>query len=85
MIAHYLSTSLRHFRRHKLTATINVVGLALGFACFVAAFAGVSYIDRSDAGFATADRTFAITHRIRMAAQGLDTGALPATSPALWA
>jgi putative ABC transport system permease protein len=83
MIAHYLSTALRHFRRHKLTAAINVTGLALGFTCFIAAFAAVSYVDSSDAGFATADRAYAITQRIRLPAQRLDTGALPATSPSL--
>ena len=30
MLQHYLSTSLRHFRRHKLTTGINVACLAIG-------------------------------------------------------
>lgn len=37
MIHHYLLTALRHFRRHKTTTVINVFGLALGLACFIAA------------------------------------------------
>ena len=45
MIHHYLSTALRHFRRHKLTTGINVLCLAIGVACFAAAVGVVGFFD----------------------------------------
>lgn len=36
MFANYLVTSLRNIARHKISAVINIAGLALGFACIIA-------------------------------------------------
>ena len=33
MLRHYLTTALRHIRRHRVYAIINVAGLSLGLAC----------------------------------------------------
>ena len=60
MIQHYLSTSFRHFRRHKLTAGINVVCLAIGVACFAAAVGAVTWLSEADRHFARADRIFVV-------------------------
>jgi putative ABC transport system permease protein len=64
MFTHYLSTALRHFRRHTLTTAINVASLALGLICFITAFAFTQYLRESDRHQRNADRLYAITERI---------------------
>src|SRR5262245_30401144 len=61
MISHYLSTALRHFRRHRFTTAINVACLALGLACFVLAWGMAEYHGRSDHYQARAERTYFLT------------------------
>jgi putative ABC transport system permease protein len=61
VITHYLSTALRHFRRHKLTTAINVLCLTLGLMCFVVAWGTVSYFEQRDRYHANADRTYFMT------------------------
>jgi putative ABC transport system permease protein len=61
MIAHYLSTSLRHFRRHRFTTAINVACLALGLSCFVFAWGIAAYYDNGDHYQANAARAYFLT------------------------
>ena len=74
MFTHYLNAALRHFRQHKLTTSINVVGLALGIACFIAAYAIVGYLRSSEAALPNASRTYFLAHlgngKIPMTAEG---------------
>jgi putative ABC transport system permease protein len=60
MLTHYLSTSLRHFRRHKLTTGINVVCLAIGVASCAAAIGVVTWLSEADKHFAKAERIYVI-------------------------
>jgi putative ABC transport system permease protein len=62
MHLHILS-ALRHFRRYKLTTLINVLCLALGFACFALAYSSVRYFTQADRYHALASRTFVITQQ----------------------
>ena len=39
MFGNYLAIALRTFRRRPLTTAVNVIALALGLTCFVAAYA----------------------------------------------
>ncbi|HET8699443.1 MAG TPA: hypothetical protein VFO94_18300, partial [Gammaproteobacteria bacterium] len=61
MLAHYFSLTLRNLRRAPVAAAVNVVTLALGFACFVGAFAFVTLWQRSEQYFANADRIAVLT------------------------
>jgi putative ABC transport system permease protein len=60
MIKSYLVAAIRHFKREKAYATINVVGLALGLAVFIvsvqASYVGFHY----DEFHANADRLYGI-------------------------
>src|SRR5262245_37707074 len=64
MIRHYLSTALRHFRRHKLTTGINVVCLAIGLPCFFAVYGVALYLQSTDAQQPDAARIVAITQKV---------------------
>ena len=64
MFSHYLSTALRHFRRHKLPTAINVVCLAIGLLCFLAVYGVALYLRSSDTRFPDADRIVAITQKV---------------------
>jgi putative ABC transport system permease protein len=61
MISHYLAVALRSFRRSPVTATVNVLALALGLAAFVAAYGVVSYWRHAERHFANVDRTYVVT------------------------
>jgi putative ABC transport system permease protein len=60
MFQHYLTTALRHFRRHKGTTAINVASLALGLACFILAWGIVAYFGQTDRFVKDADRIFIV-------------------------
>jgi putative ABC transport system permease protein len=61
MISHYLAVALRSFRRSPVTASVNVLALALGLAAFIAAYGVVSYWRHAERHFANVDRTFVVT------------------------
>jgi putative ABC transport system permease protein len=80
MFKHYLTTAWRSFRSSPYIATVNVVGLALGLACFIAAYSTVTYFRSGDRHFDNADRIHAIAQRQVSAEGGLDTGMNPRTT-----
>jgi putative ABC transport system permease protein len=57
---------LRNLRRAPVAAAVNVITLALGFACFVGAFAFVTLWQRSERHFANADRIAVLTTTIEV-------------------
>jgi putative ABC transport system permease protein len=69
MFQHYLSTALRHFRRHKGTTAINVACLTLGLACFMLAWSIVAYFGQMDRYHVRAARTYIVTPQ----SQGVST------------
>ena len=61
MLKHYLAVAWLNFRRNPLAAFINVLTLALGLVCFIAAYAITGFWSRAEHHFANADRTFVMT------------------------
>jgi hypothetical protein len=61
MFKHYLTTALRHFRLHKVTTSINVVCLAIGLSCFLAAHWLVTSARSADTYFSNSDRIFVVS------------------------
>jgi len=43
MLKHYLQTAFRHFRKHKLSAAINILGLSIGISAALVIFIIVKY------------------------------------------
>lgn len=65
MFSHFFSSALKHYFRAPLITAINVFGLALGLACFLAAWGMSSYWGQSDRHFSNADRTFILTQQFQ--------------------
>ena len=63
MVILYIRAALANLRLHKATAAINVVGLTLGFTCFVIAFAAADYILFVDGDHENAERTYVVQQR----------------------
>src|SRR5690606_35288225 len=61
MLTHYLRIAARQLRRSPASAVVNVLTLALGLTCFVAASAVVGFWERAEQHFANADRTYVVT------------------------
>lgn len=83
MLKHYLTTALRNFRRHKTTTLINVFGLALGLACFIAAIGVLTYIRNADRHLPNADRIVMVLQRFTDLGAGVHGPMQAATSAAL--
>ncbi|HZF31492.1 MAG TPA: ABC transporter permease [Gammaproteobacteria bacterium] len=66
VLNHYLSLALRNLRRSPVAAAVNVVTLALGLACFVGAYAFVTFWQRSEQHFANADRIAVLTTNVEV-------------------
>src|SRR5215475_12284674 len=60
MFAHYLAVALARFKTSPFTTAANVLTLALGLACFIAAYGITSYWRSADSYHANAERTFVI-------------------------
>jgi putative ABC transport system permease protein len=63
MLLHYLAVALAKFRKTPLTTTANVLTLALGLACFIAAYGIATYLGSADTYHANAARTFVVGQR----------------------
>jgi putative ABC transport system permease protein len=59
----YLRSALANLRVNRVTTLINVVGLTLGFTCFVLAFAVAAYYENLNGRLANADRIFVVQQR----------------------
>lgn len=60
MLRNYFKITWRNLLKHKLYAFINVAGLALGLACFIAVFLYVSHEFSYDRHFEHADRIYRV-------------------------
>jgi putative ABC transport system permease protein len=79
MIAHYLAVALAKFKKTPFTTAANVLTLALGLACFVAAWGIASYFASADSHHARA-RTFVVGQSLTI--PGRETSPLsPASNP----
>ena len=78
MIVHYLQSALAKLRSTRFASSVNVLALALGFACFVGAVGVGQYWERSDQQFSNAERIFLVTQNFD--ADGHQTGFGPRTA-----
>src|SRR5450756_286592 len=60
MIYSYFLTALRNLRKHKLNASINVIGLAVAFTCSILLFLLVFYEFSFDGFQRNGDRLFMV-------------------------
>lgn len=81
MLKHYIIQALRSFRRFKVTAGINLLGLVLAVVCFVASYLYVDSLVRSDVHFPNASRTYVITQEVWSSSSGKITPAYPSAGP----
>ncbi len=83
MFRHYLSSALRNLWRFKSFSAISVLGLALGLACFIAAYGAVTYFTHGDREFPDIDRVYLVFGRYfaNTPAASYDTGFLPGGPP----
>ena len=65
MLKHYVVLALRNARRAPFVAAVNVLTLALGVACFLVAFAFVSFWKGAESQFEKADRIAVLTTSLR--------------------
>jgi putative ABC transport system permease protein len=65
MLQHYLSVAFRNLERNKLHTTINILGLAIGLACFVGAYVFVDYTSSFETQFKNSDRIYTIYNGMR--------------------
>ena len=77
LIAHYLITALRHFRRHTAITAVNVTCLALGLACFIVAWGAATYFAQADAYRSNSSRLYLV---IMSQASGSGAPVPPVTS-----
>src|SRR5689334_4540101 len=57
MIGHYLAMALAKFRKAPFTTFANIVTLAMGLACFIAAWGIATWWQSADGYHSRADRT----------------------------
>jgi putative ABC transport system permease protein len=72
MIRHYLASAFANIVRAPFTTAANVLTLALGLACFIAAWGIVSYWKSGDGYHGDADRTFVIGQSLTLLGQERD-------------
>ena len=65
MLRNYLATTLRHFRKHYRYATLNVLGLALGFAACLLIAVYVHYETSYENFHTQANRIQRVTYRFQ--------------------
>ncbi len=70
MIWNYIKTGFRNFQRKPIYAIINVVGLAIGLACFLLIIAAVTYEENFDKGVSTNEH---LVHRLILKRYDPDT------------
>ena len=63
MLVHHLKSAVRAFLVRKLHTLVNVLGLALGFTCFLGAYVFVHYVESGDMHFQHADRIHVVYQR----------------------
>jgi hypothetical protein len=60
MIIHYLTVAIRNLRKYKSQTLISVIGLAVGFTCFVLAMLWIRYETSFDNFHKNADRIYCL-------------------------
>ena len=83
MFAHYLSVAFSKFARSPVTTAANVLTLALGLACFIAAYGIATFWQSADKHHAAAERLFVVGQNIVPAGEPPTDFVVNASTPAL--
>jgi putative ABC transport system permease protein len=84
MLKNYFKTAIRNLSRHKSNATINIAGLAVGFAAYLLIFLVVQYEQSFDGFHAKKDRIYRVVRiGTNQVSQGYFTGVPIPTTAAL--
>src|SRR5215475_5978732 len=81
MLKHYITQALRSFWRFRVTAAVNLLGLVLAVICFIATYLYLDSLERTDAHFSKADRTWVITQELWNSPTSRMIPALPTSGP----
>ena len=65
MFGLFFKSAITHYVRTPFITAVNIFGLALGLACFFAAWGMASYWGQSDKHFEKADRTYILTQQFQ--------------------
>lgn len=74
MLSHYLKVAIRSIRGTPLTSAACVLTLSLGFACFLTAYAFVTFWSQAESSFPNSDRTYVLTTSIASRGGGFSSG-----------
>ena len=77
MIRNYLTTAIRNLRRNRLYTIINVLGLAVGVACFILIMLYVQDEMQYDQYHSKSDRIFRLVEKIELEGQGEESSSNP--------
>ena len=65
MLGQFFMGALKHYLRAPIITAVNIIGLALGIACFLVAWGLSSNWQQSDSHFANSDRIFVLTQQFQ--------------------
>ena len=71
MILHYLKIAWRNLLKYRMQTAVNVVGIAVGFACFAFANLWMRYEASFDSRYDAADRMYLVYTELPIKAGGL--------------
>ncbi len=80
MFVHFLQTARRSFLARKLHTLVNVLGLTLGFTCFIGAYVFVHYVENADQHFPDVDRIHVVFQASYFESLALDLPAMERSS-----
>src|SRR5882757_705898 len=80
MFKHFLVSALRHFIRHKVVTTINLLCLVIGITGFLGAHLVATFLDSADSYFPNAGRVFTINQTVEIKGSGIPTGTMTYTA-----
>lgn len=84
MLPHYIKVAFRNLLRNKFYSAINILGLAVGLACFVLILLFVQDEQQYDRYHSKADRIYRLVEKIEMEGQGENSSSNPfPTGPAV--
>ena len=78
MIKNWLKIALRNIKRHKLYSFINLLGLAVGMACFFLIYMHIADEINYDKFHQMAERIYRVTYEINLSGSRTLTAQTPA-------
>lgn len=83
VLPHYLTIAARNLGRNKIDASVGILGLAFGLACFLGTHVFTTYVSSADRSFPHVDRIYAIYTSFDVRAMNLAVPLSAGASPLL--